>query len=125
MKARPLRERLGYAAAGLREAYGRERSFRVHLRFAAAALLVLAVLRPAPLWWALVVLVVALVLGFELLNSALEGFIDLIHPAIHPEIKVIKDMAAGAVLVMSVAALVIGACLMIEVGVPRIGDWIG
>lgn len=119
MKRRPLRARLGFAAAGLREAHARERSFRTHVRFSVAALAALIVLRPAPQWWALVAVVVALVLALEMLNSALEGFIDLMHPGIHPEIKVIKDMAAGAVLVISMAAVVVGACMVIAVAPVR------
>ena len=126
MKSRGFRERFGFAAAGLREAHARERSFRVHCRFALAALVALVALRPAPVWWALVSLSVALVLAFEMINSALEGFIDLIHPGLHPEIKVVKDMAAGAVLVMSLAALAVGAALVLAAGpglLAALGVW--
>ena len=125
MKRRPLRARVGFAAAGLREAYARERSFRTHGRFAVAALTALLVLRPAPLWWALVATVVALVLAFEMMNSALEGFIDLMHPGLHPEIKVAKDMAAGAVLVVSIAALVVAGCLVWSAGPAALARWKG
>lgn len=128
MKSRPLHERLGFAAAGLREAYARERSFRVHCRFAAAALLALSVLQPAPVWWAVVTTLAVLVLAFELVNSALEGFIDLMHPGQHPEIKVVKDMAAGAVLLLSLAALVVGLCMVLATGpaaLARWKEWIG
>ena len=116
MKRRPLRERVGFAVAGLREAHSRERSFRTHCRFALAALAVLIVLRPTPMWWALVAVAIGVVLAFEMINSALEGFIDLMHPGLHPEIKVVKDMSAGAVLVVSIAALVVGGALMVEAG---------
>ena len=103
----------------------RERSLRVHCRFALAAAVALLVLRPPASWWALVALAAALVLAVVLINSALEGFIDLMHPGLLPEIKVVKDMAAGAVLVMSLAALAVAAALMIDVGLPRIREWIG
>jgi undecaprenol kinase len=114
MKNRTLRERIGFAAAGLREGWHRERSLRTHCIFAGLALAALLVLRPAPIWWAVFGLVIALVIAFELLNSALEGLIDLLHPAIHPEIKVIKDMAAGAVLALSAAALVVAAAMVVD-----------
>lgn len=55
-----------------------------------------------------------MVMALELLNSALEGVIDLLHPDIHPEIKVVKDMVAGAVLIMSVTALIVAAALVIS-----------
>lgn len=114
MKNRPFRERLGFALAGLATGWRREKSFRSQSRFAVLALLTLIVLHPAPIWWALMAVLVALVLALELLNSALEGVIDLLHPGIHPEIKAIKDMTAGAVLTISLAALVAGAALMVD-----------
>ena len=114
MKNRPFRERLGFALAGIATGWRRERSFRTQTAIAGGALAGLLVLHPAPVWWAVVALSVALVLALELLNSALEGVIDLLHPGIHPEIKAIKDMTAGAVLVMSIAAIAVGAALMVE-----------
>lgn len=113
-KNRPFRERAGFALAGWRSGWRRESSFRTHCLFAAAALVALLVLRPEPVWWALVAVTVALVLALELINSAMESVIDLLHPGIHPEIKVIKDMVAGAVLIISVAALIVAATLLLQ-----------
>ena len=53
-------------------------------------------LRPAPIWWAVVGLAITLVLALELINSAFGRLIDHLHPDIHPEIRWVKDMAAGA-----------------------------
>ena len=123
MKGRPVRERLGFAWAGLVEAWGRESSFRAHVRTLLGALVVLVLVRPAPVWWAAIAIVAALVLAFEMLNSALEGLIDLLHPAIHPEIKVIKDMASAAVLVAGIGAAVVAACALVD-SWPRIAaEW--
>jgi diacylglycerol kinase (ATP) len=113
MKNRSLFARIGFAVAGWKAAWMRERSFRTQTMLAAAALLALLILRPGPIWWALVAVTCALVLALELINSALEGLIDLLHPEIHPEIKAIKDMLAGAVLMISCAALAVAAALAI------------
>ncbi len=113
MKNRKLRERVGFAVTGWRAAWLREASFRTQAAVAVAALLGLMVLRPAPIWWAIVAVTVALVLALELINSALEAVIDLLHPGIHPEVKAAKDMLAGAVLMISVAAIGVGAALLI------------
>lgn len=113
-KNRPFRERVAFALAGWRSGWRRESSFRTHCLFAAAAFVALLVLRPTPVWWALVAVTIALVLALELINSAMESVIDLLHPGFHPEIKVIKDMVAGAVLIISVAALVVAAALVVE-----------
>ncbi len=114
MKNRNFRDRLGFALAGLAAGFARERSFRTHCLFAVLALVALLLLRPAPIWWALVTVVIALVLALELVNSALEAVIDLLHPDQHPAIKAAKDMAAGAVLVISIAALGVALALVID-----------
>ena len=113
MKNRKFAARLGFALAGWRAAWGRERSFRTQAGLAGVAVIALAALRPAPIWWGIVALTAALVLAFEMINSALEALIDLLHPGIHSEIKVMKDMLAGAVLMISVAALAVGIALVV------------
>lgn len=116
MKNRSLFARIGFAVAGWRTAWTRERSFRTQVWLAVFALLALILLRPAPVWWAIVAVTCALVLALELINSAVEGLIDLLHPEIHPEIKAIKDMLAGAVLAISCAALAVAAALVVACG---------
>ena len=113
MKNRPFRQRIGFAIAGLKAGWQREHSLRTHGVFAGLAGAALLILRPEPVWWALVTVVVTLVVALELVNSAIEGIIDLLHPDLHPEIKIIKDMVAGAVLVISLAALVVALALLI------------
>lgn len=113
MKNRSLADRIGFAVAGWQAGWRRERSFRTQTLVAGLAVLGLMLLRPAPIWWALVAVTCALVLALELVNSALEALIDLLHPGIHPEIKAIKDMLAGAVLAISVAALVVAIALVV------------
>lgn len=105
MKNRSLAARVGFALAGWKAAWARERSFRTQSWCALLALLALFLLQPPPIWWAFVMLACALVLALELINSAVEALIDLLHPGVHPEIKIIKDMLAGAVLAVSCAAL--------------------
>ncbi|WP_174296737.1 diacylglycerol kinase [Sphingomonas bacterium] len=112
MKGRPLRERLGFAAAGIAEGWRREQSFRVHVGIAATALVVLLATRPSPVWWAMFGIVAALVTAFELVNSALEALVDLLHPGLHPEVKAIKDMLSGAVMLAGVAALLVAAAFV-------------
>lgn len=118
MKNRPFRERMGFALEGIRTGWQREASFRTQTALAGIALLALIVLRPAPIWWGLVAVTCALVLALELLNSAMEAVIDLLHPGIHPSIKIAKDMLAGAVLAISVAAVFVGVAMVIATA-PR------
>ena len=112
MKNRPFTQRLSFALAGIAAAWRRERSLRMQSAVALAALVVLAVFRAPAVWWAVVVLAVVAVLAAELFNSALEALADHLHPDRHPEIGAMKDMAAGAVLVVSLGAAVVGALFL-------------
>lgn len=114
MKGQPFIRRVGFALHGLQLAVRREGSFRTHLLATAAVLLVLLVTRPAPLWWALLALAVGLVLVAELVNSALEALSDHLHPEVHPEIGAAKDIAAGAVLLASGIAVVVGVAFALD-----------
>lgn len=118
MKGRPIHERLGFALAGLKAGWCRESSFRIHLRLSVLALVIMLVLQPTAIWWAVVAATMALVLALELINSVLEGVIDLLHPDIHPEIKAAKDMASGAVLLGGFAAMAVTVAVLIEWGPP-------
>jgi undecaprenol kinase len=112
MKNRPFFQRLRFAFDGLREAWFRERSFRTHVLAAFAVSIGLIVLRPGWLWTGLIANTVALVVGLELVNSAIEYLIDHLHPETAPEVKLAKDVAAGAVLIASIAATFVGILLV-------------
>ncbi len=115
MKNKAFRHRLAFALSGLKHAFRNERSFRTHVGFVVLALVALIVLRPGLVWWALVGFVAGLVLCAELVNSALEELVDLLHPDTHDKIKAIKDMAAGAVLVAAFAAIWVGILMLVSV----------
>jgi diacylglycerol kinase len=51
---------------------------------------------------------ILLVIGFEIMNTAMEKFLDIVHPDSHYQIRYIKDSMAGAVLVSAVIAFVVG-----------------
>jgi diacylglycerol kinase len=72
-------------------------------------------LRPGLLWGGLVALSIALVLSLELANTAIEYLIDHLHPDIAPEIKLAKDVIAGAVLVVCLGALGVGVLMVLAV----------
>ncbi len=82
--------------------------------FLAAVLAALVYLRPAPVWWALVLLVSCAVIAAELFNTAIERLADHVQPDPHPQIRVIKDCAAAAVLVLSAGALCVAAALALS-----------
>jgi len=50
---------------------------------------------------------IALVIIVEMLNTAIEKLADVVSPSIHPQIKVVKDVAASAVLIAAIFAVVV------------------
>jgi diacylglycerol kinase (ATP) len=114
VKNRPFHKRLGFAITGIAEGWRNERSFRTHVLSAIAAIAALGILRPPHVWWAIIILTIMLVLSAELVNAAFEGLVDHLHPDIHPRIRVVKDMAAGAVLIAAIGSLVVAGLLAME-----------
>ena len=109
MKNATFLARLHHALRGVLASLNTEQSFRVQVLSFFGVLMVLLVTRPPPIWWALLLLVSGCVLTTELINTALEKLIDHLHPDIHPAIKIVKDTLAGAVLLISISALLVAA----------------
>ncbi len=98
----------GYAARGFIRSVKSERNLRFHLCAAFYVILFMNFYEFTRSEKALIFLVIGLVLGFELINTALEHCVDLISPEHHPLAEKSKDAAAAAVLCLSFFAAVIG-----------------
>lgn len=105
---------MGFALAGVMHGLRSERSVRFEAVVFVLVLATLAVLRPDPLWWAVAALASAGVLAAELLNTAIEALADHLSPELHPQIRVVKDCAAAAVLVSVVGALAVAVALAVH-----------
>lgn len=108
---RNLTKSLSYAFRGLAKVAAEEANFRIQLVVAGLVLFLAWVLDLSGSERALLTLAIALVLVLELLNSALERVVDILKPRIHHYVEEMKDIAAGAVLVASLAAVAVGACV--------------
>lgn len=118
-KNQSLLARVRFARAGLAHAVTTERSLKFQVTALALVLLALTALRPEPIWWALVLLASGAVIAAELFNTALEALADHLHPETHASIRIVKDCAAGAVLVTAIAAVAVGACLTVHLFLTR------
>jgi diacylglycerol kinase len=103
-----------HAFAGIAYALRTQRNMRIHVVVAALVLAAaLATHLPARSVVAIVI-AIAMVLAAELVNTAIEAVVDLTVAAPHPLAKIAKDTAAGAVLIVAGAAVVIGALTFYE-----------
>ncbi|MCS6937192.1 MAG: diacylglycerol kinase [Candidatus Bipolaricaulota bacterium] len=66
-----------------------------------------------------ILLTIALVIALEMVNTAIESLLDVVQPDLHPTVKRIKDVSAGAVLIVSLGAVALGLLLFWEpLGLP-------
>lgn len=61
--------------------------------------------------WCVQTICITLVLTLEMMNSAFEKYIDSQSTAFKPEIKYVKDVAAGAVLLAAISSLIIAVII--------------
>lgn len=63
--------------------------------------------------WCILALAIALVFISEMLNTAIEFLTDIVSPDYNLQAKKVKDVAAGAVLIASISAVVIGVIIFL------------
>ncbi|MEB3250508.1 MAG: diacylglycerol kinase family protein [Merismopediaceae bacterium] len=103
-----------YAWAGIRYAFVTQRNFRIHTLLGSIAFGAGLSLQISTAGLAILALTSALVMGFELINTALESVVDLaVGQSYHELAKITKDCAAGAVLLSAIAAVIIAGCLLV------------
>ena len=102
-----------YAGMGIKQFFRQEHNARIHLAAAIVA---------GALAWRLKVsyseaialtIVIGLVWVTEILNTCVEKTMDMITIEHHPQVKIIKDLAAGAVLIAAVTAVIVGSFIFI------------
>lgn len=107
----PLRkwvESANYAIEGILHAAKTERHLRYHF-YAAVLILLLSLILGIPRSEFIAIAIVAIiVLSVEMLNTAIEATVDIIFKEYDNRAKIIKDIAAGAVLTASIGAAVVG-----------------
>lgn len=107
-----FRVSLRCAARGLLHVLREERNARYHLAAAGLVTLLGLWLGLTTLEWAVIVAAITLVLAGEMLNTVVERLVDLHSPRLHPLAGQAKDVSAGAVLLASVAAIIIGLLVL-------------
>ncbi len=97
-----------HAFAGIMYAARTQPNMRAHLLISLLVILAALILRIGRDYVIDLVIIIAVVLALELLNTAVESIVDLLTVTHHPLAKTAKDAAAGAVLIGSIAAVVVG-----------------
>ncbi|HRX08612.1 MAG TPA: diacylglycerol kinase family protein [Candidatus Limiplasma sp.] len=102
-----------HALEGLMEALITERSLRIHAIATVLVVIFGFVFHISLMEWIICVTMFGLVIGAELGNTAIENTVDICCPNFDPRAKRVKDIAAAAVLMVSIAAGIVGLLIFV------------
>ena len=97
-----------YAFEGIKAFLRYEPQALIHVIAASAVIIAGFYFKMSTTEWLAIIFAIGIVVVSEMLNTAIEKLTDMVSPEIHPQAKVVKDVAAGAVLVASIVAAAIG-----------------
>jgi diacylglycerol kinase (ATP) len=103
-----------YAYEGILYALRTQRNMRIHWFLATITMTATVVLDVSKADIFAVFFAIALVIGLELINTAIEKTVDLVTLDFHPFAKVAKDAAAGAVLFAAIFAILVGVVVFYQ-----------
>ncbi len=102
-----------HAFVGIFSAVKAELHLRLHVL--AAFLVVIAGIKfhVSAIEWCVLLLCIGIVISAELFNTAIEKWLDFVYPQKHKTVGFVKDVAAGAVLVLAIVAAIIAGIIFI------------
>jgi diacylglycerol kinase (ATP) len=107
-------ESFNFAFEGIIHVLRTQRNMRIHFLVAAVVLIVAFAAGVSKLELIALLLAIAFVLIAEMINTAVEGTIDVATTSFDPMAKLAKDIAAGAVLIATATAVAIGYLIFSE-----------
>ena len=90
-----------------------EHNSRIHLVLTLTAVAAALLLRISRMEMIILIMVMATVWVAEIFNTALEKAMDFMSKERHPQIKLVKDLAAAAVLITAITAVIVGCLIFI------------
>jgi len=96
------------AFQGIRLAIVSQQNLKIHVAVALMVCSAGVYIDLSLIEWILIAVAIGLVISAEIMNTAIEALVDMVEPERNPRAGRVKDIAAGAVLVASFTAIVIG-----------------
>lgn len=102
-----------YAFEGIKSSLRTERNIKIHFSMMILVIVAGILLDISTYEWMICIILFGMVIGGELVNTAIEEVTDLVTTEINPKAKLAKDIAAGAVLIMAITSAIIGLIIFI------------
>lgn len=114
MKSKNLIESFKYAFEGIFTALKTEKNMRIHVVIMLLVIIAGIVLKISKTEWIVCIILFGIVIAGEMFNSAIETVVDMMMPNKNDMAKKAKDISAGAVLVLSISAAIVGISIFVE-----------
>lgn len=102
-----------FAANGLKQVFKTQFNFKIHSLAAISVVLFGWWLEVSVPEWLALVICIGCVLAAELMNTAIEFLVNLVSPEFNPKAGLVKDIAAGAVLVTALMSLAVSLIIFV------------
>lgn len=102
-----------YALEGIVSALKEEPNLKFHFVIASLTIIAGIFFQISKIEWLIIIILIGLVFTIELTNTAIEVIVDSFTAVEHPQAKLAKDISAGAVLIASLASLVVGIIIFL------------
>jgi diacylglycerol kinase (ATP) len=118
-RAPSVLDSFNYAFEGIIHVLRTQRNLRIHFLVAIGVIAAAVALGVGRIELIVLLLSIAFVLVAEMVNSAIEGAIELSTTSFDPNAKLAKDIAAGAVLISSATAVAVGYLIFAHAAAHR------
>ena len=112
-KNKTLKDSFLHAYEGIVYAMTKERNMHIHITMALLVIVFGIILELSYVEWLISLILIALVISLELINTSIEAVVDLVTTNDSALAKIAKDSAAGAVLFTSIIAAFIGLVIFL------------
>ena len=103
----------GYAINGLRYSIRTQHNILIHIILAIIAITLGFLLKINSFEWIAIIIVIGLVISAEIFNTSIEELVNLVSPHKNEKAGIIKDLAAGAVLILAITAFITGLIIFL------------
>lgn len=114
MKKRTIIDSFNYAVSGIITSLKTEKNMKVHYIIAIVIIISSLFFDFTRIEFLLLLFSISLVVITEMINTALERVVDLITEDFHPLARIVKDVAAGAVLIAAINSIIVGYLLFFD-----------
>ena len=108
-----------YAFNGLLLLIKKEHNARIHLLATVCVIAAGFIFKITDIEWIAVIFAIGFVFVSEIINSSIEQLADFVSPDKHEKIKIVKDLAAAAVLVAAIVSVIIGLIVFLNKIIPQ------